>query len=99
MLQELSFTAMEDGTFISAAIQVTSDVGIHLEFPAQARRPRSENRVSIEQSMTGDGFVECHTEYSVGQLYDKAVEGVIPGMYLRVRVSSESMPASGHILM
>ena len=95
MLEDLIFTET-NGEYISTAVQVTSDVGIHIELPDRPAKS-ADACIDVEQSMTGSGWVSCDRTYAVKKYYDKAVEGVIPGMYLRVK--STYKPTVAKILM
>ncbi|UVP45282.1 hypothetical protein NXX41_14725 [Bacteroides fragilis] len=93
MLKSLNFKKQGD-TYISAPVQLTSDAGLHLEFSHSS----VPSDIRLSQSMTGGGYV-CFKEEScyLGDSYDIAIAGVIPGMFVRVCCSKR--PVSCQILV
>ena len=95
MLTELVFKQVEEAGVIrhvSDPVQVTGDFGLQLKFIA------SKNDFYILHSMNG-------TDYSIAyfsgntktDVINVPVRGIIPGMY--IKISSNTEPASGKILM
>lgn len=93
MLKSLNFKKQGD-TYISDPVQLTSDAGLHLEFSHSS----APSDIRLLQSMTGTGYV-CFKEDKnfLGDSYDTAITGVIPGMF--VRVCCGKYPVSCQILV
>ena len=93
MLKSLNFKKQGDA-YISDPVQLTSDAGLHLEF---SHSPAPSD-IRLFQSMTGGGYV-CFKEDKtfLGDSYDMAITGVIPGMF--VKVCCSRYPVSCQILV
>ncbi|KAB5385382.1 hypothetical protein [Bacteroides fragilis] len=93
MLKSLNFKKQGDA-YISDPVQLTSDAGLHLEFPYSP----APSDIRLLQSMTGGGYV-CFKEDKnfLGDSYDTAITGVIPGMF--VKVCCSRYPVSCQILV
>lgn len=84
MITDISFIE-ENNKYISGAIQLGGDAGIHLEFPETDNKVNKDLFVQLQQSMTGDKFVPFDTEWIKGEyVYDKAIQGVLPEMYVQI---------------
>lgn len=80
MLKDLTFT-LQDEKYVSDPVQLPSDAGLHLEFEPVLHG----NCVNLEQSITGDKYYNFKTEFGPGAIYDLAISGVVPGMYIRIK--------------
>lgn len=81
MLDDIQFN-LTDNKYVSASIETTGDIGIHLEFSSIDEK--NPHFVELKQSMTGEEFVTFHSEYLKHRVYDVAIHSVIPGMFIQV---------------
>lgn len=93
MLKNLNFEK-QGGMYVSDPFQLKSDVGLHLEF---AHQPFAGD-IRLLQSMTGSGFSLFGGDKAhPGDVYDVAITGVVPGMF--VCVHSSKKPVVSQILV
>lgn len=88
MLKDLVFSKVGE-SYLSEPVQLSGDCGINLEFEPKT----GGNKVSLFQSMSGDKYVSLKSDYYVGSVYDMAVTGVIPEMYLKIKCNYKPVTA------
>lgn len=77
IMKDLNFALGGGGSYESDAFQVQSDFGLHLEFSEYGQ-------VQLRQSMTGEGYETCLFISRSQEVVDRAVTGVIAGMWFKV---------------
>ena len=95
-LQDLNFTEQEEGVYESAPFQLNDDCGIHIEMPPAPEGSFRGNSVQVFQSMTDTLYSSVDFSSYISTVYDKALTGVIPGMYIKIVCSQ--MPTMAKIL-